>query len=87
VDIALRCRASTEQPFHSPPNGLWIKLSQQRRLNEATGKTTAIAVMKRGIKQSIRDHVASLVFGFAPITRTMANVLSEELSCRGSGTT
>jgi 2-polyprenyl-6-methoxyphenol hydroxylase-like FAD-dependent oxidoreductase len=44
---------------------------------DATGKATAMSVMKGGIKQSIRNHVASLVFGFAPITRTMANVLSE----------
>jgi 2-polyprenyl-6-methoxyphenol hydroxylase-like FAD-dependent oxidoreductase len=44
---------------------------------EATGKATAVAVMKGGIKQSIRNHVASLVFGFAPVTHAMANLLSE----------
>jgi 2-polyprenyl-6-methoxyphenol hydroxylase-like FAD-dependent oxidoreductase len=44
---------------------------------EASGKATAMAVMKGGIKQSIRNHVASLVFGFAPVTSTMANLLSE----------
>jgi FAD binding domain-containing protein len=44
---------------------------------EATDKATAMAVMKGGIKQSIRNHVASLVFGSAPVTRTMANLLSE----------
>jgi 2-polyprenyl-6-methoxyphenol hydroxylase-like FAD-dependent oxidoreductase len=44
---------------------------------EATGKATAMSVMKGGIKQSIRNHVASLVFGFAPVTHTMANLLSE----------
>jgi 2-polyprenyl-6-methoxyphenol hydroxylase-like FAD-dependent oxidoreductase len=44
---------------------------------EATGKATAVAVMKGGIKQSIRNHVASLVFGFAPVKHTMANLLSE----------
>jgi hypothetical protein len=36
-----------------------------------------VAVMKGGIKQSIRNHVASLVFGFAPVKHTMANLLSE----------
>ena len=45
--------------------------------SEATGKATAVAVMKGGIKQSIRNHVASLVFGLAPVKRTMANILSE----------
>jgi 2-polyprenyl-6-methoxyphenol hydroxylase-like FAD-dependent oxidoreductase len=44
---------------------------------EATGKATAIVVMKGGVKQSIRNHVASLVFGFAPVTHVMADVLSE----------
>jgi hypothetical protein len=33
--------------------------------------------MKGGIKQSIRNHVASLVFGLAPVKSTMANILSE----------
>ena len=36
-----------------------------------------MAVIKGGIKQSIRNHVASLVFGLAPFKRTMANLLSE----------
>jgi 2-polyprenyl-6-methoxyphenol hydroxylase-like FAD-dependent oxidoreductase len=45
---------------------------------EATGKATAMAVMKGGIKQAIRNHVASLLFGFAPVKEMMANVLSEE---------
>jgi 2-polyprenyl-6-methoxyphenol hydroxylase-like FAD-dependent oxidoreductase len=45
---------------------------------EATGKATAVTVMKGGIKQAIRNHIASLLFGFAPVRETMANVLSEE---------
>jgi hypothetical protein len=36
-----------------------------------------MAVMKGGAKQSIRNHVVALVFGFAPIAHTMANLLSE----------
>jgi FAD binding domain len=44
---------------------------------EATGKATAMAVMKGGIKQAIRNHVASPVFGFAPVKHTMATLLSE----------
>jgi 2-polyprenyl-6-methoxyphenol hydroxylase-like FAD-dependent oxidoreductase len=46
-------------------------------LLEATGKATAIATMRGGVRQYIRNHVASLVFGFAPVTHTMTNVLSE----------
>jgi 2-polyprenyl-6-methoxyphenol hydroxylase-like FAD-dependent oxidoreductase len=44
---------------------------------EATGKATSMAMLKGGIKQSIRNHIASLVFGFAPAQHMMANVLSE----------
>jgi 2-polyprenyl-6-methoxyphenol hydroxylase-like FAD-dependent oxidoreductase len=44
---------------------------------EATGRATSMAVMRGGIKQSIRNHVASLILGFAPVKHTMANVLSE----------
>ncbi len=44
---------------------------------DATGKATAIAVMRGGMKQSIRNHVPSLMFGFSPVKDTMANLLSE----------
>ncbi len=44
---------------------------------EATGKATTMAVLRGGLKQSIRNHVASLVLGFAPVKQLMANVLSE----------
>jgi 2-polyprenyl-6-methoxyphenol hydroxylase-like FAD-dependent oxidoreductase len=47
-------------------------------LLEATGKATAMAVLRGGIKQAIRNHVAALVLGFAPVRNMMANVLSEE---------
>jgi 2-polyprenyl-6-methoxyphenol hydroxylase-like FAD-dependent oxidoreductase len=46
-------------------------------LLEFTGKATAASTMRGGVKQYIRNHVASLVFGFAPVTRTITNVLSE----------
>lgn len=44
---------------------------------DATGKATAMAVMKGGVKQAIRNHLASLVFGLAPVKHTMADLLSE----------
>ncbi len=44
---------------------------------EATGKATVIALMRGEVKQSIRNHVASLVFGLAPVRHTMADVISE----------
>jgi hypothetical protein len=44
---------------------------------EQTGRTTAIAVMKGETKQIFRNHVASFVFGLAPVRHGMANTLSE----------
>jgi 2-polyprenyl-6-methoxyphenol hydroxylase-like FAD-dependent oxidoreductase len=44
---------------------------------EETGRTTAIAMMKGEAKQTLRNHVASLVFGLAPVRHAMANLLSE----------
>jgi 2-polyprenyl-6-methoxyphenol hydroxylase-like FAD-dependent oxidoreductase len=46
-------------------------------LLEFTGRATEAALLRGGVKQSIRNHVASLVLGFAPVTHTMANLLSE----------
>lgn len=46
-------------------------------LLEFTGKATATSLLQGGAKQYIRNHVASLVLGFAPVTHTMSNVLSE----------
>jgi hypothetical protein len=44
---------------------------------EATGRATTMALMQGQVKQSIRNHVAALVFGLAPVRQAMANVLSE----------
>jgi len=65
-----------------PPEPLLNSYSAERSeiaklVLEATGKATAMAVMKGGIKQSIRNHVASLVFGLAPVKHTVANLLTE----------
>jgi hypothetical protein len=44
---------------------------------EAAGKTTALAIMRGGVKQAIRNHLASLVFGLAPVRNMAANVVTE----------
>jgi 2-polyprenyl-6-methoxyphenol hydroxylase-like FAD-dependent oxidoreductase len=44
---------------------------------EQTGRATGIAVMTGEAKQAIRNRVASLVFGLAPVRHAMANMLSE----------
>ena len=46
-------------------------------LLEFTGKATQASVMRGGVRQYIRNHVASLVLGFAPVRHEMTNLLSE----------
>ncbi len=44
---------------------------------EATGRATSIGLIRGEIKQSIRNHIASLIFGLSPIRKTIAEVLTE----------
>jgi 2-polyprenyl-6-methoxyphenol hydroxylase-like FAD-dependent oxidoreductase len=44
---------------------------------KGAGRVTTIATMKGGVKQSIRNHIASLVFGLAPVRNLMANAFTE----------
>ena len=48
-----------------------------RQVLADAGRLTALALIRGGIKQSIRNHVASLIFGFAPVRAAMADKLSE----------
>jgi hypothetical protein len=41
------------------------------------GRITTIALMRGGIKQSIRNHLASLIFGLAPVQKKLTDVLTE----------
>jgi 2-polyprenyl-6-methoxyphenol hydroxylase-like FAD-dependent oxidoreductase len=65
-----------------PPEPLLASYSAERSpvaklLLEFTGRATQVSLLKGGVKQYIRNHVASLVLGFSPVTHTVANVLSE----------
>jgi 2-polyprenyl-6-methoxyphenol hydroxylase-like FAD-dependent oxidoreductase len=44
---------------------------------EAAGKTTQLAILRGGVKQAIRNHVASLVLGLAPVRKMAANIATE----------
>ncbi len=44
---------------------------------EATGKATTMAVLKGGVKQAIRNHLASLILGLPPVQHEVAELLSE----------
>jgi 2-polyprenyl-6-methoxyphenol hydroxylase-like FAD-dependent oxidoreductase len=44
---------------------------------KGAGRLTAVATMKGAIKQSIRNHIASLVFGIASVRDAAANAMEE----------
>ena len=48
-----------------------------RQVLAAAGRITALAVLRGAVLQSVRNHVASLIFGLAPVRRAMANTLTE----------
>ena len=48
-----------------------------RQVLTDAGRLTTLAVLRGGISQAVRNHVASLVFGLSPVRDTMANRLAE----------
>src|SRR5271154_5781962 len=74
--LALVCRGlASPEPLLSSYSA--ERSSIAKLVLEATGRATSMAVMKGGVKQTIRNHVASLLFGFAAVKHMMADVLSE----------
>ena len=48
-----------------------------RQVLQATGRATAIGLITGDFKQSIRNHIASLIFGLSPVRKTIAEALTE----------
>jgi 2-polyprenyl-6-methoxyphenol hydroxylase-like FAD-dependent oxidoreductase len=44
---------------------------------KATGRLTTIGVMKGEIRQSLRNHLASLIFGLSPVLKKVADAATE----------
>jgi len=44
---------------------------------KGAGRLTQVAIMRGAVKQSIRNHVASLVFGLSPVLKKMADAVTE----------
>ena len=66
------CAAEPLLASYSPERSAVAKL-----VLEETGRTTAMALIKGEAKQTIRNHVAALVFGLTPVRHAMANTISE----------
>ncbi len=48
-----------------------------RKVLRDAGRLTAMATLKGGVLQAIRNHAASLALGLAPVRRMMTNAMSE----------
>lgn len=48
-----------------------------RQVLVAAGRLTTIAILRGGLLQGIRNHVASLLFGLSPVRSAMTNTMSE----------
>ena len=66
------CSAEPLLTSYSPERGAVAK-----KVLETTGRTTKVGLLKGEARQSIRNHVASLIFGLNPVRHAMANMLSE----------
>jgi 2-polyprenyl-6-methoxyphenol hydroxylase-like FAD-dependent oxidoreductase len=74
--LSLACRGlSAEEPLLDSYSIERSAVGDQ--VLEGAGRLTAVAIMTGGVKQSIRNHLASLIFGLAPIRDMAANALSE----------
>ncbi len=48
-----------------------------RQVLKDAGRLTTVAILRGGVLQEIRNHIASLLFGLSPVRTTMANKLAE----------
>jgi len=48
-----------------------------RQVLANAGHLTALAIVKNGLLQELRNHVASLIFGLSPVRQAMTNTLTE----------
>jgi len=48
-----------------------------RQVLANAGHLTAVATVKAGLLQELRNHVASVLFGLSPVRRAMTNTLTE----------
>jgi 2-polyprenyl-6-methoxyphenol hydroxylase-like FAD-dependent oxidoreductase len=74
--LALVCKgACAEEPLLGSYSVERSAVGEQ--VLKGAGRMTTIAIMKGEVKQSIRNHVLSFLFGLSPVLKTAANALTE----------
>jgi 2-polyprenyl-6-methoxyphenol hydroxylase-like FAD-dependent oxidoreductase len=74
--LALVCRGiCAEEPLLGSYSSERSEVGQQ--VLKTTGRIASLALLRGDLKQTVRNHVASLLFGFAPARNAMADVITE----------
>ncbi len=73
--LALVCRGKPAEPLLGSYSA--ERSAVGRQVLADAGRMTAMAVLKGGVRQEVRNLAASLLFGLAPVRRAMANKLTE----------
>jgi 2-polyprenyl-6-methoxyphenol hydroxylase-like FAD-dependent oxidoreductase len=74
--LALVCRGeAAAEPLLSSYSAERSEIGRQVLAN--AGRMTRMATLKGALPQSLRNHLAGLVFGLAPVRRAMNNMLAE----------
>lgn len=73
--LALVCRGiCTEEPLLDSYSAERSAVGEHVLKN--TGRLTSLAILRGDVRQSIRNHVASILFGFEPLRSAMADTFS-----------
>ncbi len=74
--LALVCRGTcTEEPLLDSYSAERSAVGTQ--VLKETGQATALAILRGGIQQAVRNHVASLLFGLSSVQKAAANTVTE----------
>jgi 2-polyprenyl-6-methoxyphenol hydroxylase-like FAD-dependent oxidoreductase len=74
--LALVCRGkAAAEPLLASYSAERSAVGEQVLKN--AGRLTSLALLRGDLKQSLRNHIASVIFGFAPIRNVMADAMTE----------
>lgn len=74
--LALVCRGiCAEEPLLDSYSSERSEVGEQ--VLKTTGRIASLALLRGDLKQTIRNHIASLLFGFAPVRSAMADAITE----------
>ena len=74
--LALVCRgAAAEEPLLNSYSTERSAVGE--RVLKSTGRLTSVAIVRGDMKQKLRNHMASMLFGFGPVREALADAITE----------